>query len=118
MFITKLSILLQLLHVVAPSRSGSTYHLCHFMIWFNLLFYTAITLVAIFVCTPRAKFWDPLLPRKCLDIDTVNIVTGVMNATSDLVLLLLPIVCVWKLQMGARRKLGASAVFATASLYV
>lgn len=62
------------------------------MIWLNLLFYTAITFVAIFVCTPRAKFWDPLLPVEWRNIDTVNIVTSVINATSDIVLLLLPII--------------------------
>ncbi len=88
------------------------------MIWFNFVFYTAITFVAIFVCTPRAKFWNPLLPGKCANIDAVNIITSVINATSDLVLLLLPIICVWKLQMGLRHKLGMSAVFATALLYV
>lgn len=87
------------------------------MIWFNLLFYTAIMFVAIFVCTPRAKFWDPLLPGKCLNIETVNIVTSVINSASDIVLLFLPIICVWKLQMGLKQKIGVSAVFATASLY-
>lgn len=86
------------------------------MIWFNLLFYTAIFFVAVFVCNPRAKFWSPTTPGTCVDINSVNIITSVINAVSDLVLLLLPIICVWKLQMNLRKKLGVSAIFATAAL--
>ena len=72
--------------------------------------------VAIFICSPRAKFWDPLLPGTCVNINAVNIITSVINAISDILLLVLPISCVWKLQMSSRKKLGVSAVFATASL--
>ena len=117
-FITKLSILVQLLHIFAPTRTGVNFYLCHFMIWFNFLFYTAIFFVAIFICNPRAKFWNPALPGKCVDINSVNIITSVINAVSDLVLLLLPIICVSRLQMDRRKKLGVIAVFATASLWV
>ena len=72
--------------------------------------------VAIFICNPRAKFWDPQMPGKCVDINSVNIITSVINAASDLILLTLPIICVWKLQMDLKRKIGVSAVFATAAL--
>ena len=116
MFITKLSILLQLINIFSPARNGITYYLCHFMLWFNLIFYTAIMFAAIFVCSPRHKFWEPMVPGTCVNIDTVNIITSVINACSDLVLLLLPIVCVWQLQMSMRKKMGVSAVFATALL--
>lgn len=73
--------------------------------------------VAIFLCNPRAKILNPLLPGKCINIEMINVTTSVINTASDLMLLVLPIVCVWKLQMGLKQKLGVSAVFATASLY-
>ena len=116
MCITKLSILVQLLHIFAPIRSGVIYYFIHFMIWFNLLFYAAIMFVAIFICTPRDKFWHPTVPGRCVDINSVNVITSVINAASDLVLLTLPIICVLKLQMDSKRKFGVSAVFATAAL--
>ncbi|KAL6718732.1 ribosomal protein L36 [Lecanora helva] len=111
-----MSILVQLLHISAPTRSGVTYYFIHFIIWFNLLFYAAVIFVTILICQPRAKFWNPTLPWKCVDINSVSIITSVINAASDLVLLTLPIVYVWKLQMNLKRKIGVSAVFATAGL--
>ena len=117
-FLTKLSLLLQMMHIFAPMRTGVIYYLCQFMIWFNFLFYAIVMFVAMFVCSPRRKFWDPMVPGHCMNIDSVNIITSVINAASDLVLLLLPILCVSKLQMSLRKKIGVSAVFATATLYV
>lgn len=116
MFITKLSILIQLIKIFAPSRTGIVYWLCQFMIWFNLLFYTAVEFVGIFNCTPIAKFWDRLMPGTCIDDSSINLITSVINAASDIVLLLLPIICVWRLQMSLGRKIGVTAVFATALL--
>ena len=86
------------------------------MIWINVLFYTAVMFVAIFVCTPRQKFWNPTIPGHCLNIKTVNIIGSVINSASDLTLMLLPIACVFQLQMTLKRKLGISAVFAAGGL--
>lgn len=116
MLLTKISILVQLLHIFAPARHGATYWICLLLMGFNVLFYTSTMIVGIFQCTPREKFWNPLLPGHCVNINTVNIVTASINAVSDLVLLLLPITCVWQLQMSQKQKLGVSAVFATALL--
>ena len=118
MFLTKLSILLQLLQIFTSRRTGVIYYVCHFMILFNLLFYGSFMFVAIFACSPRRRFWNPLVPGHCVDIDGINIATSVINSASDLVLLILPIACVFTLQMTLRKKIGVSAVFATAVLYV
>ena len=115
---TKLSILLQLIHIFAPARERVTYYVCQIMIWFNSLFYTSIMLVVIFQCNPRAKFWEPTLPGHCISIEAVDIVAAAINVLSDVVLLLLPITCIWQLQMPSRSKLAVSAVFTTGLLYV
>ena len=115
-FITKLSILIQVKHIFAPTRRKAAYYVCHLMIWINLLFYTAITFVAIFTCTPREKFWKPSTPGHCVNMNIVNIITSIINSVSDLTLLLLPIICVFQLQMTLRKKIGISAVFAAAAL--
>ena len=55
----------------------------------------------------------------CISVDSINnilLITASINAASDVVLLVLPISCVWNLHMEWRKKLGVSAVFATATL--
>ena len=115
---TKLSILLQLMHIFAPARERVTYYVCQIMIWFNVLFYISTMLVVIFQCNPRAKFWEPTLPGHCINIEVVDIVAAAINVFSDVVLLLFPITCVWQLQMPNRSKVAVSAVFTTGILYV
>lgn len=73
MFVTKLTILLQLMNIFVTGRTGVTYYLCLALILFNLLFYAAITFVCIFVCSPRAKFWDRTIPGKCVNMEIVNV---------------------------------------------
>ncbi len=74
--------------------------------------------VVIFQCNPRAKFWEPTLPGHCINIEVVDIVTAAINVVSDVVLLLLPITCIWQLQMPSRSKVAVSAVFTTGILCV
>ena len=114
--ITKASIVLQLINIFAPTRSGKTYYTCLLLIVFNVLLYAAIMFIYIFGCSPRAKFWDPTTPGNCVNQTTLNVISGVFNSMSDMVIVLLPIVCVWQLQLSARQKVGVSAVFATALL--
>ena len=118
MLATKLSILLQLIHIFAPARERATYYVCQIMIWFNSLFYISTMLVVIFQCNPRAKFWEPTLPGHCINIEAVDNAAAAINVLSDVVLLLLPITCTWQLQMPSRSKIGVSAVFTTGILYV
>ncbi len=87
-------------------------------IWFVLIFYIAVLFVAVFACWPREKIWDPLVPGKCVNAPAVLITTSAINAATDLVILFLPIVSVWKLQMGSHKKWGVSAIFATGSFAV
>ena len=116
--VIKLSILLQLMHIFAPARERATYYVCQIMIWFNTLFYLSTMFVVIFQCNPRAKFWEPTLPGHCINIDVVDIVTAAINVLSDIVLLLLPLTCIWQLQMQSSSKIAVSAVFFTGILYV
>ncbi|KAL4809005.1 ribosomal protein L36e-domain-containing protein [Aspergillus unguis] len=112
MFITKLSIFLLYLRVFAPTRRGKTFVCIHLLIWFNLAFYLANFFLKIFQCIPRAKIWDKTTEGHCININIPILVTAAINVVSDLLMLTLPIVCVWRLQMSIRRKLGVSAIFA------
>ena len=85
---------------------------------FILLFYISVIFVVVFACWPREKIWDPLVPGKCVSAPAVLVTTSAINAATDLVILFLPIVSVWKLQMGTNKKWGVSAIFAAGSFAV
>ncbi|KAE8373466.1 hypothetical protein BDV26DRAFT_67304 [Aspergillus bertholletiae] len=110
-FITKLSILLLFLRVFAPSVKGVTYFLIQLLIWLNFLFYFADTILKIFECTPRSKIWDEHVPGHCININGPILAASIFNVISDFLILLLPIICVWRLQMTPKKKICTSAVF-------
>ncbi|KAL4950243.1 hypothetical protein BDW69DRAFT_187545 [Aspergillus filifer] len=111
-FTTKLSIFLLYLRVFAPTRQGKTHHAIHTLIWFNLAFYLANFFLKIFQCTPRRKIWIPDVKGNCININYPILITAAINVVSDLLMLSLPIICVWRLHMGTRLKMGISAIFA------
>ncbi|RHZ58851.1 uncharacterized protein CDV56_107526 [Aspergillus thermomutatus] len=111
-FITKLSILLLYSRVFAPSFRSKTFFCIQALIWLNLGFYFADTIVKIFECSPRAKIWDKDLKGHCLNINIPIIVTSSINVASDFLILVLPIVSVWRLQMRNSKKWATSAIFA------
>ena len=115
-FITKLSILLQYLRIFVPNHAGKLYYAVHFMIWLNLLFYIAVTLVWIFTCIPREKIWESSTPGRCVNTNILLITTGTINVISDFSILVLPLSSIWGLQMPRKQKIALSAVFATGLL--
>ncbi|KAF9884169.1 hypothetical protein FE257_002227 [Aspergillus nanangensis] len=111
-FITKLSILLLYIRLFAPSIKSKTYLFIQLLIWVNLLFYLSNTIVKIVQCTPRSKIWDKDTPGHCVNINSLILGASIFNVVSDFLILLMPIACVWRLQMNSGKKIGTSAVFA------
>jgi large subunit ribosomal protein L36e len=113
-FLTKLSILLLYLRLFVPMKTwkSKTYLTIHFVLWFNVLFYTANTFGEIFYCTPREKEWNPKLPGHCVDVYVLIIGSAAINAFSDMMMIIIPFIVIWRLHMPTRRKLGLSIVFA------
>lgn len=113
--LAKLSVALQILNIFAPDRRGPAYWICQVTIWVNILFFTAMMLCAVFQCWPREKIWDKTVVGTCGGTSAGLLASSSVSFVIDLTLLLLPIVCVWKLQMSAHRKWAISAVFAIGS---
>ncbi|PYH93733.1 hypothetical protein BO71DRAFT_354646 [Aspergillus ellipticus CBS 707.79] len=111
-FVTKLSIFLLYVRVFAPSPKCNPFWFIQFIIGLNFLFYLADTIVKICECTPRSRIWDKDVPGHCININIPILVTSIVNVVSDIIMLLMPIMCVWRLQITVRRKLGISAIFA------
>ncbi len=116
--IVKLSIILQYLSIFVPHRKANLMFIgCHLVIWSHVVFYSVATFFEIFLCTPRKKFWNPLMAGgHCYNAVALNIAAGSFNALSDFVILLLPQHIIWRLQMRWERKIGVSAIFLTGFL--
>lgn len=77
----------------------------------------AICFVAIFQCSPIEKAWlGQLVEGHCIDIGASFIGNAVPNIITDIAILCLPIVQVWKLQMNLTQRLSICFVFLLGSL--
>ena len=115
----KLSILLQYLRTFVPSRQNHFYlyigvHLC---IWNCLGFYLADMIINIVVRDPYDRTLSPEnITSHWFFIDGAFRATGIFNVLSDFAILLLPMPCLYGLQMPLKRRLSIMAIFGTGSL--
>ena len=65
----------------------------------------------VFECTPIEKSWDQLKPGHCLIPEALPYASGAINVITDLYVLILPIPCIWSLNMRMSRKLRTLAIF-------
>ena len=110
-FTVKLAILLQIQHIFSIS-SMPRFYLVQFMIWSNACWCFAYTFFIVFICTPVVKAWDFELPGHCANSTLGAALSTGGGFVSDLGILTLPIIWVWKVRMDRRRKLGVSLIFA------
>ncbi len=82
-------------------------------IWSIFLFYLITTVIVTVLCIPRERIWNPLISGHCLNFKTADNASGVFNILSDFLILILPIIPVWKLQMPRKKKIAVTGVFAT-----
>ncbi|KAI1409284.1 hypothetical protein F5Y13DRAFT_193525 [Hypoxylon sp. FL1857] len=101
----KISILTEWIHLFVPCGIRNTFFwACLVVMLVNVLYYTASILSVSFGCTPRAEF--------CARFSFILIFSAVINLTSDLVILVLPIRTIWLLKLSRRKKLSVSLIFA------
>lgn len=113
----KMTILLQLNHIFVTSRKSIRFYLVQLLIWSNILWYIIAFFLLAFQCSPIARIWNPLIPGHCIvDFYPLTFVNAILNVVSDIAMLIMPILWAWKLQMGWRRKLGVSLIFASGVL--
>lgn len=117
-FFTELSLLLLYIKIFVVNYRSATYILIQLVLWLNAFFYMAMTLSVIFMCSPVAKFWNPLQPGRCLNSFAIIVTSAAFNVASNITTVFLPVRAIWRLQMPLKRKIGVSAVFMTGLLYV
>ncbi|KAF2713714.1 hypothetical protein K504DRAFT_498509 [Pleomassaria siparia CBS 279.74] len=110
-FFTKLSILLLYLRLLIPTRWSPLWTTIHIFIGISLSFYSAITLVKVFQCSPVRKAYAKTTPGHCINVPILLIVSGLFNTISDALILLVPIKACWNLKMSWKKKVAVCAVF-------
>ncbi|KAF2194678.1 hypothetical protein K469DRAFT_650609 [Zopfia rhizophila CBS 207.26] len=111
MLAAKLAVLLQIGRIFAGIKKNFMYWAVRILIVLNAFSYTGIFLVRTFTCVPRAKISDPSIPGNCISQTGSIIGIGMINATSDIAILILPLYGVSKLQLPSKRKIGVAAMF-------
>ena len=109
-----MAILVQYLKLFAPVRTinrtmwygaWGTIFACAVM-YIVLLFWTA------FYCKPRQAIWNKLTPgAKCYHVDDIILAQGAFNISTDILILLLPTISLWKLNVTVARKVVATLLF-------
>ena len=119
MMFTKVAVLLQFLEIFIPRplrpRNRRAYAI-YILITLNVLFFTIALFVKIFQCYPRKKIWNPKVKGHCLNYPAILLSVGSVNVVDDLLILTMPVLWTWELQMRRARKIGVLCIFATGIL--
>lgn len=115
----KLSILSQYIQIFMPTRNPVVlYWITIFLMAANVISYVVFTFLEIFSCHPISKAWKPLMTEgHCINILALNTGATSVNAGSDFIILALPQLIIWRLNMNWKNKAAVSVVFLFAILY-
>lgn len=109
----KVAILTEWMRIFSARSRNNFWWTCQIVMWLNILYYIAATIVEARQCSPQAKVWDPTIQGGyCLDTRKVEVTSSSINIVSDVVILLAPQRVIWKLQLSKKKKLGVALIFA------
>ena len=111
--LVKVAALLDWLQLFAPLRmEKSMAWTIYIVIALNTIYYTAGTIISIFRCHPKKRFWDATTPGTCLEPYGMTLGAGALNMISDFVMFAIPQKVIWSLQMSRAKRAGVSSLFA------
>ncbi|KAI0102570.1 hypothetical protein GGR51DRAFT_526991 [Nemania sp. FL0031] len=109
----KIGVLLEWARIFVPTGTrNSFWWLCNATLVANVLFYVAVKLVDNLACFPHEKIWDLTVEGHCINQRASALASAIVNLVSDLVILGLPQMVIWKLNMSFAKRLGVSCIFA------
>lgn len=98
-------------------RFFGTVRVYRYLLWISgflvVGWFIAITSVAVFMCAPIRKQWQPTVPGHCIDPHACFLGATITNVIIDFILLVLPAPMLWRVNVKASRKAGLVGVFAT-----
>ena len=74
--------------------------------------------LTVFQCNPVDALWEPTVEAKCINFHNVIIVFSSLNIGTDILVLCLPVLQLWKLKIPRRRKYELMGIFFLGGLFV
>ncbi|KAG9252052.1 uncharacterized protein F5Z01DRAFT_638690 [Emericellopsis atlantica] len=112
--VLKLSILLSYKRIFGHMRKILVY--IHVLMGLAAGWLVSCLFVIIFQCWPIHKVWKPLTPGGCIDLLAFLWATSVSNFIIDWLILSVPLIPIWKLQMTPIKKVFVAGSFALGSI--
>jgi hypothetical protein len=83
-----------------------------------VLYYVATDLAKIWECVPRTRAWDQSVPGHCIDSLMLVNVDGIFNAVTDFIIVIMPLLTVWNMNMVIQKKVYVVLGFTFGLWYV
>lgn len=118
----KTSIVLQLMHLFVPNmsfRANKDWKFWSIFIFIILqnIWFTCFFWISLFQCSPVRKEFHPDLPGHCIGgWNAYNITVSAWNMASDILMLISPLLYLWKLKMTIAVRVEAAEVFFVGAL--
>ncbi|KAH6658462.1 hypothetical protein BKA67DRAFT_656653 [Truncatella angustata] len=87
-------------------RTRSMIVICVSIAWLISAF-----VVSLCFCFPLEKFWNPIKPGRCIDINLYFLLIGVFETVLDTAVLALPVRAIFKVQLPLKTRLLVSGIF-------
>lgn len=92
---------------------------CYGLLLFTFLFYESIIAINAVLCIPPpGGTWNAATLKKCEHDGPSLVINGVFEVVADLIVFALPFPVIIRLNLGKKRKIGLTVVFAIGGLYV
>ena len=115
----KVSIIIQMIRLFYPIQGSKAWYAMMAFAWFNILWFTACLFGSIFQCSPIRKAWNSdKVQGTCVNYPAYTLILGVGNLIADIILLIVPAVRIWSLNMATRRKVVVAGMFTIGTMYV
>lgn len=110
----KVAILVDWAHLFNPlKKRNAIYWAIRTLMVVNMIYYIIAAFLESFRCTPLRKVWDIFYEQGHCSINVIvmNLVSSVINFVSDLAILAVPQLVIWRLNMTRATKAGVSVLF-------
>lgn len=77
----------------------------------SILYGLVVLLEVFLICRPMAVDWNAAVAGSCADQIVSYLVLEILGLLLDSIILVVPIPCIWRLQMRRARKLSLSIIF-------
>ncbi|KAE8380920.1 hypothetical protein BDV26DRAFT_279218 [Aspergillus bertholletiae] len=113
-YLTKLCLLWIMTRVFHPFRKAVIF--IYVFLGLMLAFYIPMLIVKVRICNPIFKFWAPATPGSCLSLFAITLADAVVSVSSDLAVLIIPIVLTSMLHLPIRRKVRVVVLLSAGGL--